>query len=1273
MTDLVARLRLEATGGPAAAGPFGQVETALERVGPAAADAGASARRAANDIDHLGNAAKVTAVDFGTLWDASQRDFVGTWSIGASKFIADTGKVQGAAKLTGHEMLNLSRQFADVGVTAAMGMNPMMILVQQGPQIAETFAMAGARGMTFSAVLKNVAASAWAAVAPLAPFIAGAAAAAAVIGGTAALAARALTKENQNLVGSLGLTEKQLQRLKDQGIDTGVTIGDVFKGTFNYIASAAKPLLEPIGKFFSDMLDGMTKGLVTFAKGYVGTSQGAYEAVKATWKMLPAAMGDIAVSAANNVIGAIERMINAAIDKYNRLLPAIRALMTATGNAAGASMIGPMSQVTIGRIDNPNAGAAAQAGPAATEAYKRGFAAGGKAVDGVLDGWGKAILDANKKRVLAAAGEADKPKAGGSRDRGAAPRDMAEERSAQVAQAMAQAMEEELRVRLTLTDDAMERAAIQKQMIAADLAGKQAQIAQQAAAIADAKGIDAAQKQQLVAELGLVEALQARTAAALSQRAEDEARAIVGRQRLELANAEREAQIDLLASEADLTLSASARNVIEQKILEAQQAIERSKLEEVIASAASTEHEKAIAQARLNVLSQIHANEKDQLAQQSRLVDVISEAVDAVDGFKSAFKRHDWAGVFDNLVRTIQTIRTAFETQGMSGGLMTAGSAVASLVGGKTGRAIGNGLGIASMGMSFGAFMGSGAGLAMAGGLGGAIGGAAGAAVANGLLAVGAVAGPLAIAAGALYAAAKIFNIGGKPTNAGAGVDLVTGQITGNKRTQETENAAKAAADAILKGMELVKGSGITPTASVNGVVIGTRDPSQIYLSDGRTVTSAVGNAAEAVDAAMKAILQGATYQSEAQKKAVESALAAGKGFEGVVTALESYAQSQALVKGIDDAIMQLSDPKAWAIEELKRAQQAQRDALKAAADAGNITADEFAAASAKLTTLDGLQLEDTLKRFKDSVEDSAEALKKSLTTSVGDRILELTNPTAYGLKRINDEIDAKIAEAQPLIAAGKLGEDFLGQLEQLRGLEIQSYFANLVDQVDETTRAFQEARPRLLSWLDELRAGPSAELSPKAQREEALRQFQRQLGLAQGGDANAISNITAYADRLLQADRSATSSASARQALRNQVMGQIEGLAAQGAQASPATAILSLQAPLQQLAQASAAERAQSRARPWWSPTCRPCRRCTARPCPRRPTVWSPPTTATPRRWCPRSRPWPTAWPVRSTSWPAGWTARSPRSPATPRPRRPSWPRGSRSWPRPAASRRRR
>jgi phage-related minor tail protein len=72
--------------------------------------------------------------------------------------------------------LNLSRQFADIGVTAAMGMNPLMILIQQGPQVADAFAQAASQGANFKTVIRGLVADIVPLIATFAPWIAGLAA-----------------------------------------------------------------------------------------------------------------------------------------------------------------------------------------------------------------------------------------------------------------------------------------------------------------------------------------------------------------------------------------------------------------------------------------------------------------------------------------------------------------------------------------------------------------------------------------------------------------------------------------------------------------------------------------------------------------------------------------------------------------------------------------------------------------------------------------------------------------------------------------------------------------------------------------------------------------------------------------------------------------------------------------------------------------------------------------------------------------------------------------
>lgn len=72
--------------------------------------------------------------------------------------------------------LNLGRQFSDVGVSLASGINPLMVLIQQGPQIADGFQVASAAGLNFKTVIKGL----WTEITPLiaafAPWAAGLAA-----------------------------------------------------------------------------------------------------------------------------------------------------------------------------------------------------------------------------------------------------------------------------------------------------------------------------------------------------------------------------------------------------------------------------------------------------------------------------------------------------------------------------------------------------------------------------------------------------------------------------------------------------------------------------------------------------------------------------------------------------------------------------------------------------------------------------------------------------------------------------------------------------------------------------------------------------------------------------------------------------------------------------------------------------------------------------------------------------------------------------------------
>lgn len=279
-------------------------------------------------------------------------------------------KATDSSKALQNATLNMTRQFADVAVTIGT-MNPFMVLLQQGPQIADGFQVASQAGLGFKDVLRGI----WAQLAPilaiLAPFVV-------LIGAVAAafaLMSRDVSKDVGDLKNTLGLTDEQLKRLKKSGEETKVTMGDSFKalGTTikeEFLAAFGAPL-KAAGGAFSKFLDDLWQNTLKEVTGIVGLFIGAYFSIQAAWKNLPAAIGDAAVSAANAAIAALNFLIQKSVDGINALranynnLPAwMRNNQTAP--MATARQIAPMN--------NPYAGGMAAAGAGERESYERGAA-----------------------------------------------------------------------------------------------------------------------------------------------------------------------------------------------------------------------------------------------------------------------------------------------------------------------------------------------------------------------------------------------------------------------------------------------------------------------------------------------------------------------------------------------------------------------------------------------------------------------------------------------------------------------------------------------------------------------------------------------------------------------------------------------------------------------------------------------------------------------------------------------------------------------------------
>jgi len=506
----------------------------------------------------------------------------------------------------------------------------------------------------------------------------------------------------------------------------------------------------------------------------------------------------------------------------------------------------------------------------------------------------------------------------------------------------------------------------------------------------------------------------------------------------------------------------------------------------------------------------------------------------------ASLKRGDIGGFLLNIQDTLSGITTLL-AQGPAG-IASLGSMAANAIGGKTGRALGGGLGIAAGGLGLGAFAGSAAGAAALGTAG------------LGALApmLASFAGPIGLAAGALYAAAKLLNVGGKPSNAGAGYDLITGQISGNKRTSETEEAAKSAGSAI-KGIEdALKAAGISLTDTVRGLVIGTRDQTQIYLQSGKTLYSAVGDSGAAVDTAMRALLDGATFASEAQRKVAMAALDAGKGFDGVAEALGRYAEAQKISGNLADQILQLTDPKAFDLKSVRDEIEAQRKAYADLATQGFLTADQLATINGQLGVLEGLRLDEVLKKYAEAVDEAVEpvqdlakaaqlardrgSLEAQIMRALGDdagataleraQTLADLDPSLRGLQQIlwnlTDAAEAAAKSAKDAADAQKLLDVALTaarQAEETARSALSTAYEREAGVIRDRISEYEQLGRALRSFRDELDYGSLASLDPRARYEATKAAFERVTAL-DPNDPTRLRDLQSVSQAFLEASR---------------------------------------------------------------------------------------------------------------------------------------------------------
>lgn len=153
----------------------------------------------------------------------------------------------------------------------------------------------------------------------------------------------------------------------------------------------------------ADAASGMQSAIesvVGFGNTAANTFEGAFEAIKAIWGLLPVAIGDLAFQAANSLIEGVESMLNGVVARINGFIEGINSGLEALGSERRITLLGDLD---LGEIENRFAGAATRAGTAAKDAFDRAFEDNPLAVPdlGLNDIAREALTSANTYRTAA--------------------------------------------------------------------------------------------------------------------------------------------------------------------------------------------------------------------------------------------------------------------------------------------------------------------------------------------------------------------------------------------------------------------------------------------------------------------------------------------------------------------------------------------------------------------------------------------------------------------------------------------------------------------------------------------------------------------------------------------------------------------------------------------------------------------------------------------------------------------------------------------------------
>ena len=152
--------------------------------------------------------------------------------------------------------------------------------------------------------------------------------------------------------------------------DVAVEVWDRIKMGASAAGARATAMFYDLKADAASGMAGAIESVVGFGNATANTFEGALLAVREIWSRLPAVIGDLVFSAANRMLDGIEAMLNGAIARIDAFTGRIRDALAAVGIE---TTFGSIGEISLGDIENPFAGASADAGTAAADAFRRAF------------------------------------------------------------------------------------------------------------------------------------------------------------------------------------------------------------------------------------------------------------------------------------------------------------------------------------------------------------------------------------------------------------------------------------------------------------------------------------------------------------------------------------------------------------------------------------------------------------------------------------------------------------------------------------------------------------------------------------------------------------------------------------------------------------------------------------------------------------------------------------------------------------------------------------